>query len=126
VSRLRSLLDELDVDPEAEASLDPLPAGRGDPFFTAQVLAALPSRLAFTGLTPGQRVALLGSFHALAAALAAGVVWTFAPTSFAELTHHAHGWLDALGEAPWTWSLAAVVFVALVALAVTRSHTRPA
>jgi hypothetical protein len=121
VSRLRSLLDELEVSPASVE--DP---GRGvasrDPFFTADVLSSLPGRLAFTGITPRQRVVLLGLFHGLAVAMGVGAAWVFG-SSFGSLTQHAHGWSEALGEVSWAWISAAVVLVALVALAATRVGT---
>jgi hypothetical protein len=124
MSRLRSLLDELEVAGPAAADDPGTMVSSRDPFFTADVLASLPSRLPFTGITPRQRVALLGLFHAVAVAGGVGALWVFAPGVLGGVAQHAHGWSDALGEVSWMWGLAAVVLVALVALAATRSHPR--
>jgi hypothetical protein len=120
---LRSLIDELEVDDAVEVD-DSTPAiASRDPFFTAEVLGSLPSRLAFTGITPRQRIALLGLFHGVALAAGVGAAWTFGPEVLSGLAHHAHGWSDALDEVSWAWSLVAVVLVGSVALVATRTHT---
>jgi hypothetical protein len=124
MSRLRSLIDELDVAGSVTEDDRTPQVETRDPFFTAEVLAALPSRLAFTGITPRQRVVLLGLFHGVAVAMAVGVAWLFAPGLVGGVAQHAHDWAGTLGEVSATWSLAAVVLVGFVALAVTRSHTR--
>ena len=127
MNRLRSLMDELEVDEAVfQTAVEPHGVERGDPFFTAQVLAALPSRLAFTGLTPLERVAILSFFYVVAGAVAVAVGWTFAPGLLDNVAHHAHGWFEGVAEVPWTWGVAAVVLVGVVAFGVTRSHTRTA
>jgi hypothetical protein len=121
---LRSLSEELEVDDPVELE-DAMPVITSrDPFFTAEVVGSLPSRLAFTGITPRQRIALLGLFHGAALAAGIGAAWTFGPEVLSGIAHHAHGFGDALGDVSWAWSLVAVVLVGAVALMATRTHTR--
>lgn len=95
-----------------------------DPFFTARVLGDLPRPLAWTGLTPRRRMAVLGAFH-LAAAIVAVLVMQWAmPQSVAHVAQRAHGWLQADLDLSMLGGLAAVALVVLVAFGSSRAHTR--
>lgn len=120
--RLARLLDELEVDAVSEDDIDPAAPIRGaDAFFTARVLDALPSRLAFTGLTPLQRAGLLAAFHGLAVVAGFFALSAFAPDSVASLAEQAHGWLEHGARSPSLWMLAGGTVIGVLALAVGRS-----
>lgn len=105
-------------------------SARADPFFTARVVSALPSRWVGSRLSPHRRAVILAGFYAGAGAAAWGVLAWITPLqtplqNWTGLAERAGALLQAGAPAPGVAvaAMLAVALLAVLALGAGRTHT---